>query len=299
MSFEEYAALARQLAEHRRAGERDAAAESERRRDLHAAADYLHQRLTAQGHRLDQLGRAIGIDQPPAGPTAAPGNDAPGTSTGVPPRPPATGPATTWPGSPPPTGSPIVSGSGDGGSAGAAGVPGRAGVGAYPELPVVQSPLALPTAVSPAGAGVPAQRAAAVDPVVELELARRMADEADRHGQQAELLAQRPALLPTWSPLARAVAVYAACGAAAGVLMLTLVLASGVGLVDGFTLGAWICAGLPALAFFGGYLVLGRWGRPAMVAGTPPRYLPLGFLICFLLVPLGYCAYLLLFRALR
>ncbi|MFF0314452.1 hypothetical protein ACFYPH_07340 [Micromonospora sp. NPDC005252] len=299
MSFEEYAALARQLAEHRRACERDAAAESERRRDLHAAADYLHQRLTAQGHRLDQLGRAIGIDQPPAGPTAAPGNDAPGTSTGVPPRPPATGPATTWPGSPPPTGSPIVSGSGDGGSAGAAGVPGRAGVGAYPELPVVQSPLALPTAVSPAGAGVPAQRAAAVDPVVELELARRMADEADRHGQQAELLAQRPALLPTWSPLARAVAVYAACGAAAGVLMLTLVLASGVGLVDGFTLGAWICAGLPALAFFGGYLVLGRWGRPAMVAGTPPRYLPLGFLICFLLVPLGYCAYLLLFRALR
>ncbi|MET8366218.1 hypothetical protein ABZU53_21910 [Micromonospora sp. NPDC005194] len=331
MSFEEYAALARQLAEHRRAGERDAAAESERRRDLHAAADYLHQRLTAQGHRLDQLGRAIGIDQPPAGPTAAPGNDAPGTSTGVPPRPPATGAATTWPGSPPPvgsagdpgtrpgsptgsgpagdpatwpgspagSGSPIVSGSGDGGSAGAAGVPGRAGVGAYPELPVVQSPLALPTAVSPAGAGVPAQRAAAVDPVVELELARRMADEADRHGQQAELLAQRPALLPTWSPLARAVAVYAACGAAAGVLMLTLVLASGVGLVDGFTLGAWICAGLPALAFFGGYLVLGRWGRPAMVAGTPPRYLPLGFLICFLLVPLGYCAYLLLFRALR
>ncbi|WP_405430696.1 hypothetical protein [Micromonospora sp. NBC_00617] len=280
MSFEEYAALARQLAEHRRAGEREAAAESERRRDLHAAADYLHQRLIAQGHRLDQLGRAIGIDQPPAGPTVAPGNDAP-------------------PGQPAGSGSPMVSGSGDGGSAGAAGVPGRAGVGAYPEVPVIQARLALPTAVSPAGAGVPAQRAAAVDPVVELELARRMADEADRHGQQVELLAQRPALLPTWSPLARAVAVYAACGAAAGVLMLTLVLASGVGLVDGFTLGAWICAGLPALAFFGGYLVLGRWGRPAMVAGTPPRYLPLGFLICFLLVPLGYCAYLLLFRALR
>ncbi|MGC4819998.1 hypothetical protein [Micromonospora sp. DT63] len=284
MSFEEYAALARQLAEQRRAGERDAAAESERRRDLHAAADYLHQRLIAQGHRLDQLGRAIGIDQPPAAPTAAPGS--------------AADPA-TWPGPPPSTGSPVVSGSGDGGSAGAAGVPGQAGVGAYPQVPAIPARLALPTAVSPAGAGVPAQRAAAVDPVVELELARRMADEADRHGQQAELLAQRPALLPTWSPLARAVAVYAACGAAAGVLMLTLVLASGVGLVDGFTLGAWICAGLPALAFFGGYLVLGRWGRPAMVAGTPPRYLPLGFLICFLLVPLGYCGYLLLFRALR
>ncbi|MET8373146.1 hypothetical protein [Micromonospora profundi] len=292
MSFEEYAALARQLAEQRRTGERDAAAESERRRDLHATADYLHQRLTAQGHRLDQLGRAIGIDQPPAGPPPGPGNDAPTSGAGAPfGPPPATGSSATWPG--PPT----APGSGDGGSAGAAGPPGRSGVEAYPQMP--EARLALPTAASPAGVGVPAQRAAAVDPAMELELARRMADEADRHGQQAELLAQRPALLPTWSPLARAVAVYAGCGAAAGVLMLTLVLASGVGLVDGFTLGAWICAGLPALAFFGGYLVLGRWGRAQTVAGTPPRYLPLGFLICFLLVPLGYCAYLLLFRALR
>ncbi|WP_435207317.1 hypothetical protein [Micromonospora sp. bgisy143] len=306
MSFEEYAALARQLAEHRRAGEMDAAAESARRRDLHAAADYLHQRLTAQGQRLDQLGRAIGVDQPPA---AAPPTPQAATSGWAPPGAPAD-PA-NWPG--PPTGSgpqaaprsptasapPSAPEPGDGDSAGAAGGPGRAGVGAYPELPASQARLALPTAVSPAGGGVPTQRVAAVDPVVELELARRMADEADRHGQQAELLAQRPVLLPTWSPLARAVAVYAACGAAAGVLMLTLVLASGIGLVDGFTLGAWICAGLPALAFFAGYLVLGRWGKPAMVAGTPPRYLPLGFAICFLLVPLGYCAYLVLFRALR
>ncbi|MEU8257662.1 hypothetical protein AB0C06_25740 [Micromonospora inaquosa] len=274
MSFEEYAALARQLSEQRRAGEQHAATESARRRDLHAAVDYLQQRLGAQGQRLARLGRAIGIDQPapPAGPGPDPRTGAPGD----------TAPAT-----------------GDGTPDGAAGAPGRAGVGAYPELPAGEARLALPTAVSPAGGGVPAQRAAAVDPAVELELARRMADEADRHGHQAELLAQRPVLLPTWSPLARAVAVYAGCGAAAGVLMLMLVLASGVGLVDGFTLGAWICAGLPAVAFFGGYLVLGRWGRPAMVAGTPPRYLPLGFLICFLLVPMAYCAYLLLVRGLR
>ncbi|RAO05074.1 hypothetical protein ONO23_03846 [Micromonospora noduli] len=267
MSFEEYAALARQLSAQHRAGEQHAAAESARRRDLHAAVDYLQQRLTAQGQRLDQLGRAIGVDQPPPAPAPTPPPTAPGT--------------------------------GDGEPAGAAGAPGRAEVGAYPQLPAGEARLALPTAVSPAGGGVPAQRAASADPAVELELARRMADEADRHGQQAELLAQRPALLPTWSPLARAVAVYAGCGAAAGVLVLILVLASGVGLVDGFTLGAWICAGLPAVAFFGGYLVLGRWGRPAMVAGTPPRYLPLGFLICFLVVPMAYCAYLLMVRGLR
>ncbi|MDG9676171.1 hypothetical protein QCZ28_19310 [Micromonospora sp. DH14] len=312
MSFEEYAALARQLSEQRRAGEQHAATESARRRDLHAAVDSLQQRLTAQGQRLDQIGRAIGIDQPPS--AANPGAG-PGQGTGTP------GEAATWPGPPPGPGSASTTGAGsaagpgsasatgfgpatapgagDGESAGAAGAPGRSGVGAYPELPAGEARLALPTAVTPAGGGVPAQRAAAADPAVELELARRMADEADRHGHQAELLAQRPLLLPTWSPLARAVAVYAGCSAAAGVLMLMLVLASGVGLVDGFTLGAWICAGLPAVAFFGGYLVLGRWGRPAMVAGTPPRYLPLGFLICFLLVPVAYCAYLLLVRGLR
>ncbi|WFE52710.1 hypothetical protein [Micromonospora sp. WMMD1155] len=283
VSFEEYAALARQLSEQRRAGEQHAATEAARRRDLHAAVDYLQQRLTAQGHRLDQLGRAIGVDQPPPG--------APSGVGSAPPPPGAPSSAASASSGPP--------GTGDGGVAGAAGVPGRPGVGAYPELPAGEARLALPTAVSAPGAGVPTQRAATVDPTVELELARRMADEADRHGQQAEVLAQRPALLPTWSPLARAVAVYAGCGAAAGVLVLALVLASGVGLVDGFTLGAWICAGLPAVAFFGGYLVLGRWGRPAMVAGTPPRYLPLGFLICFLLVPMAYCAYLLLVRGLR
>lgn len=305
VSFEEYAALARQLAEQRRTVERDAAAESERRRDLHATADYLHQRLTAQGHRLDQLGRAIGIDQPATAPAADPvSGSGPGPVAGSAPGPVSGAASGHVPGSGLSagdsgvrSGSSGVPGPGDGGSAGVAGPSGRSGVEAYPQMP--EARLALPTAASPAGVGVPAQRAAAVDPAMELELARRMADEADRHGQQAELLAQRPALLPTWSPLARAVAVYAGCGAAAGVLMLTLVLASGVGLVDGFTLGAWICAGLPALAFFGGYLVLGRWGRPHTVAGTPPRYLPLGFLICFLLVPLGYCAYLLLFRALR
>ncbi|MEW2432450.1 hypothetical protein AB0877_31010 [Micromonospora sp. NPDC047644] len=318
MSFEEYAALARQLSAQHRAGEQHAAAESVRRRDLHAAVDYLQQRLTAQGQRLDQLGRAIGVEQPPtapasapaaapaasAGPSAGQGTGTPGETAAWPAPPSGAGSpsAAAWPAPASGAGSPSAAaapGTGDGEPAGAAGAPGRAGVGAYPQLPAGEARLALPTAVSPAGGGVPAQRAAAADPATELELARRMADEADRHGQQAELLAQRPALLPTWSPLARAVAVYAGCGAAAGVLVLMLVLASGVGLVDGFTLGAWICAGLPAVAFFGGYLVLGRWGRPAMVAGTPPRYLPLGFLICFLVVPMAYCAYLLMVRGLR
>ncbi|MEU7933941.1 hypothetical protein [Micromonospora echinofusca] len=336
-TFEEYAALARQLAERRRAGERGAAADADRRRNLHAAADYLQHRLTAQGQRLDQLGQAIGI---PA--SSVPTGSAPAPSTGPAPQSPApsTAPAGQAPAPPaaptgrthaphgtapqapagfgaaPPAGpvAGVAASAGDGGlrgaalagagsgerkPAGAAGAPGRPEVGAYLQGGVGEASLALPTAAGPAATGVPAQRPAEVDPTVELELARRYADESDRHGQQTELLAQRPALLPDWSPVARAVGVYAGCAAVGAILMMIMVLASGVGLVDGFTLGAWICAGLPALSFFAGYLVLGRWGRPAIVAGTPPRYVHLGFLICFAAVPVAYVAFLLLFRVLR
>lgn len=155
--------------------------------------------------------------------------------------------------------------------------------------------LALPAGVPTA----PAPRPGEIDPAAELEWARRCADDADRFGRQAEALAQQSALLPGWSPLARALAVYGACALAGVALMLVLVLASGVGLVDGFTLGAWICAGLPAVSFFTGYLVLGRWGTPAVVVGTPSRYVHFGFLICFVLVPIVYCGYLLLVRAVR
>ncbi|MEH1099344.1 hypothetical protein [Micromonospora sp. CPCC 205561] len=308
-TFDEYAALARQLAERRRAGERGAAADAERRRNLHAAADYLQHRLTAQGQRLDQLGQAIGIPAssvpnapaPPGGPEAAPHGTASGWGAPAgPPVVPGDGSSTGSVGGAGAGGAPLAGvGPGEGEHAGAAGAPGRPGFGAYPQVAVGESRLALPTAPGAAAAGVPAPRPAEVDPNVELELARRYADESDRHGQQAELLAQRPVLLPAWSPVARAVAVYAGCAAAGVVLMSIMALASDVGLVDGFTLAAWICAGLPALSFFAGYLVLGRWGRPVMVAGTPPRYVHLGFLICFAALPIAYVAFLLLFRVLR
>ncbi|MET7753065.1 hypothetical protein ABZS42_31905, partial [Micromonospora sp. NPDC005367] len=65
MTFEEYADLARQLAERRRAGERGVTI-AERHRDLPAAVDFLDRRLAGQGTRLDQLGRAIG--EPPTAP---------------------------------------------------------------------------------------------------------------------------------------------------------------------------------------------------------------------------------------
>ncbi|MFC3500372.1 hypothetical protein ACFOOK_05240 [Micromonospora krabiensis] len=317
MTFEEYAALARQLAEHRRTGERDAAAESERRRNLRAGVDYLHQRLTAQGQRLDRLGRAIGEASPAPGPLAGPPSPYPPAPSTAPvspaaanppgPRSPHTEPSHVPAAGPGPDATHAGAGPGavNGGpgpgaavAGGAAAAPGRPEVVAYPQVTAGQARLALPGAGSATAAGTPAPPAAA-DPLSELELARRHADEADRHAQQAELLAQRPVLLPAWSTLARAVAVYAGCAAVGVVLMLALVLASGVGVVDLGTLYAWMCAGLPAASLIAGFLVLGRWGKPAAVAGTPPRHVLLGFLICFVLVPLTYCAYLLAVRGLR
>ncbi|MEH1057709.1 hypothetical protein V6U89_21190 [Micromonospora sp. CPCC 206171] len=150
-----------------------------------------------------------------------------------------------------------------------------------------------------AGTGTPVATDPDADPGVVLEEARRLVDEADLRTREVEALAARPELLPTWSPAARAVAVYVGCAAAGVLLMLVLVVASGVGLVSGFTLGAWICAGLPVLSFAAGWLILGRWGRPALATVEPPRFVPLGFVICVALVPTAYCASLLLVRFLR
>ncbi|MEV4662215.1 hypothetical protein AB0J85_09705 [Micromonospora echinofusca] len=295
-TFEDYAALARHLAAQRRAGEQGAVAEAARRRDLHAAVDYLERRLTAQGQRLDQLGHTIGCPPPP------PGQPAPGAAPGgpMPAAPTSGGPVGVTPtsgglsavGVPPPGQPHGLPRPGAGSTGGAAAVPGRPEVGAYPQGSPGETALAVP-------GGVPAPRAGELDPAAELESARRWADEADRLGQQVELTAQRPALLPTWSAMARALAVYLGCAGVGVLLMLVMVLASGVGALGLGTLYTWMCAGLPAVSLIAGWLILGRWGTPAVVAGTPPRYPLLGILVCFLAVPLAYCGYLLMFRAVR
>ncbi|MEV4809944.1 hypothetical protein [Micromonospora avicenniae] len=270
MTFEEYADLARQLAERRRAGERGIAA-AERRRDLHAAADFLDRRLAGQGTRLDQLGRAIGQPVTVPAPTEV---DSASEQSPV------------AAGGPPAAGAPAP---GTGSTGGAAAAPMRPGVGAYAQGPAGSA------ASAP---GVPTPRAAQVDPAVELELARRYADEADRHGQQADLLARRPALLPAWSPVARAAAVYLASAGAGVVLGFVMVVAAGVGVLGAGTLYAWMCAGLPAVALISGWLALGRWGRAPLAQGASARYPALGVVVCFLLVPLVYCGYLCLLRLL-
>ncbi|MFG1741841.1 hypothetical protein ACGFLT_27815 [Micromonospora chalcea] len=264
--FDEYAALLRELSTRQRGGEREIAAEAERRRGLQDAVDKLGQRLAAQGQHLDRLGQAIGV------PMASVPAEAPAAAVAV-----AAGPgapeaaASAAPGA----------GPGDGATGGVAAAPGQAGVGAYP---------------SP---GVPAPRAG--DPAAELAAAERLAGEADGYGQQADALARTPVLLPTWSAPARAVAVYGGCALVGSLLMLVALVGSPVPVAGLDLVAALSCAGVPLLSFVAGQVVLARWGRPALAGAeaTPGRYVPLGFVICALVSPSLFCVYLLLFRLLR
>ncbi|MEU2172158.1 hypothetical protein ACH47V_22600 [Micromonospora chersina] len=270
--FDEYAALLRELSTRQRGGERAVAAEAERRRALQSTVDQLGRRLATQGQRLDQLGQAINLPMRsvpaeaantpavPVGAPPAPGSIAPGGGTGA------------------PAGA-EAPGTGGGVTGGAAAAPGRPGVGAYPE------------------GTVPGPRVG--DPAAELAAAGQLADEADRHGQQAEALAQRPVLLPTWSAPARAVAVYTACALAGSLLMLVALIGSPLPATGLDLVAAVSCAGVPLLSFLAGQLVLGRWGRPVIGGDTAPgRYVPLGFVICALVAPSLFCVYLVLFRLL-
>ncbi|MFI6329560.1 hypothetical protein ACIBBG_14820 [Micromonospora chersina] len=310
--FDEYAALLRELSTRQRGGERAVAAEAERRRGLQSTVDQLGRRLAAQGQRLDQLGQAINLpmrsvpaEAPnapavPVGATPASSAPAPGTTAPAgpfasapgssgPAGPVAPAPGTTGPaaGSTAPaggTGAPVPAGAqapgtGGGVTGGAAAAPGRPGVGAYPE------------------GTVPGPRVG--DPAAELAAAGQLADEADRHGQQAEALAQRPVLLPTWSAPARAVAVYTACALAGSLLMLVALIGSPLPATGLDLVAAVSCAGVPLLSFLAGQLVLARWGRPVIGGDIPPgRYVPLGFVICALVAPSLFCVYLVLFRLL-
>ncbi|TYB36593.1 hypothetical protein FXF50_18825 [Micromonospora sp. AP08] len=286
--FDEYAALLRELSTRQRGGERAVAAEAERRRALQSTVDQLGRRLAAQGQRLDQLGQAINLPMrsvpaeapsaaavpvgaPPASGSIAPAQGSKGPAAGA--TAPVGGTA-----APVPAGA-EAPGTGGGATGGAAAAPGRPGVGAYPE------------------GAVPGPRVG--DPAAELAAAGQLADEADRHGRQAEALAQRPVLLPTWSAPARAVAVYTACALAGSLLMLVALIGSPLPATGLDLVAAVSCAGVPLLSFLAGHLVLGRWGRPVIGGETPPgRYVPLGFVICALVAPSLFCVYLVLFRLL-
>jgi len=137
----------------------------------------------------------------------------------------------------------------------------------------------------------PATFTGVTDPGEAVRLAGRYADEADAATAAAERQAQQPALLPGVAPRLRNVLTYGACALLAVAAQYALLLAGGSHGVDSVSLFAWSCAGFPAMAWIAGYLVLSVWGRPRVGDPAVERSPRIGFAICFLAMPLAYCAF--------
>ncbi len=137
----------------------------------------------------------------------------------------------------------------------------------------------------------PAQFTGVTDPAEALRIAQRQTDAADAAASAAERQAQLPALLPGVSPRVRNVLTYGACALVAVIAQFALLLSADSRQVDSVTLVAWSCAGFPAMAWIGGYVILSVWGRPRVGDPTVERNPRIGFAICFLAMPLAYCAF--------
>lgn len=129
------------------------------------------------------------------------------------------------------------------------------------------------------------------DPGHAARLAWQRADEADIAMTEAEQLAQRAPLLPGLSPASRNLVVYLACALVSVAAQYALLVLADVTQLGTAPLLTWMCAGLPAMAFLAGYLVISAWGRPRLAFGDRPRHPFLGLAICLLAMPAAYAAY--------
>jgi hypothetical protein len=143
-----------------------------------------------------------------------------------------------------------------------------------------------------------------------LRQAGQATDAADQAREEALQRAGQPQFLPDVSPVARNAAVYGLCAGVALVFQTVLVLLADQ--VDTVGAALWSLCGLPVIAFFVGYLVIGvvavprippaathqdRSGRrtqPKRVTADPDRSPRLGLAICFLALPVAWLVLILL-----
>jgi hypothetical protein len=137
------------------------------------------------------------------------------------------------------------------------------------------------------------------DPVTDPREALRQAatemDGADGAARQAEQAAEQPVLLPAMSPLGRAVTIYVAFAVAGWLLQCGLY---AVSTETDFGTLAWSLCGLPAIAFFAGYLTVATLGQPRLPGTKHPTHARLGGLTCFIGMPVAWLGILIAFSLL-
>jgi len=144
-----------------------------------------------------------------------------------------------------------------------------------------------------------------------LRQAEQAADAADQARENALRRGRQPQFLPDASPVTRNAAVYGMCAGVALVFQAGLALLGDR--VDTVGAALWSLFGLPVIAFFVGYLVIGvvaipripptppsqpdrpgRRGQPNRRTADPDRSPRLGLAICFLALPVAWVVLLVL-----
>jgi hypothetical protein len=122
-----------------------------------------------------------------------------------------------------------------------------------------------------------ADRSSITDVAEALHRAADAANAAETEARRAERAGSRPLLLPDASPTARNALIYGSWAFTAWLLQCGLVTFSPT---NDFGVLAWSLCGLPALAFFGGYITVSTLGQPR-VGAEHPKQARLGGAICF------------------
>jgi hypothetical protein len=141
----------------------------------------------------------------------------------------------------------------------------------------------------------PAERSAVTDLARALHLAADAVNSADVEARRAEQSGTRPMLLPDLSPTGRNALIYGGWALVGWLLQCGLFTFSPEA---DFSLLAWSLCGLPAVAFFAGYLTVSTLGQPR-VGKEHPKQPRLGGAICFVGMPLAWIGLVAFFTILR